>query len=112
MATTSTSRFPVGWLLTTLGGVALVFVGGYLTAGGRPYGLALIAVAAAGFLIGRISSFPTRRRYGPRAAGVPRQRTGPTNTRRGHPAVQGRDRSEQRAVRNTARHPSDHDRVA
>jgi hypothetical protein len=111
MARTTTPRIPYGWLLTTVGGVVLVFVGGYLTAGGRPYGLVLIAVAAVGFLVGRISSLPTRRRYRTVAPALPRQRTGPTNTRRGHPAVQGRDRSEQRAVRNAVRRPRDHSNV-
>jgi hypothetical protein len=111
MARTSTSRVPAGWLLTTGGGVVLVFTGGYLTAGGRPYGLALIGVAIAGFLVGRISCLPSRRRQrGAMSAGLPGDHTGP-DTRRGHPAVPGRDRGEQRAVRNVARRPRDHSGV-
>jgi hypothetical protein len=112
MATTSTPRIPFGWLLTSVGCVVLVFAGGYLTAAGRPFGLVLIAVAAVALLVARVASLPRRRpsrtTANPR---LPRQRTGPTNTRRGHPAVAGRDRSEQRAVRNTVRYPRDQDRV-
>jgi hypothetical protein len=109
MATTTTPRIPVGWLATTTGGVALVFAGGYLTAGGHRYGLVLIAVAAAGVLVARVSSLPARRRYRTAVAvHVPRQRTGPTNTRRSQTVTPGRDRGEQRAIRGTARPLHDH----
>jgi hypothetical protein len=81
------------WVLTTVAGIAVVFVGGILTAGGSMRGLMLIAAAAMGFVIGRISCLPIRRRAAPR---VPHQRTGGIPVRAGRAPAPGGGRPRQR----------------
>jgi hypothetical protein len=62
MTTKSAPRVPLGWFVATVAGVALIFLSGYLIAGGSSVGLLVMGACTVGFLAGRVSSLSTRRR--------------------------------------------------
>jgi hypothetical protein len=84
----------VRWLLTTVGGVALVFLGGLVASGGSNTGLALIAAGAGGFVIGRLFSLPVRRRHDTTFRGS--RRAADAATRQGLPPAPVEERSQRR----------------
>ena len=84
----------VRWLLTTAGGVVLVFIGGLVASGGSKTGLALIAAGAGGFVIGRLFSLPVPRRQDTTFRGS--RRAASAATRQGPPPAPVGERSPRR----------------